>query len=140
MLPSSSYVRNYGRLKKSRTFLAKKQTNSSSVLFDRSNNDSAYKYKELMNFVTDNSRIKKRYEKLFFLSLLNKVSRVPWVPKCLSALRVSECPKCPKCCKCQSGDVPLECLECSSALRLPQVLEIPSTFSALSAHVLQSVS
>lgn len=66
--------------------MAKKQTNSSSVLFDRSNNDSAYKYKELMNFVTDNSRIKKRYEKLFFLSLLNKVSRVPWVPKCLSAL------------------------------------------------------
>ena len=66
--------------------MAKKQTNSSSVLFDRSNNDSAYKYKELMNFVTDNSRIKKRYEKLFFLSLLNKVSRVPWLPKYLSAL------------------------------------------------------
>ena len=53
-----------------------------------------------------------------------------WVPKCHSSTRV---PLVPKSLECSSVKVPFECLEYQSALRVPQVLESPSTLNVLSA-------
>ena len=63
-----------------------------------------------------------------WLSLLNKVPRVPRVPKCLSAQVPFEClntqvlwvPKCP------SAQVPFECPSVPSA-QVPKCLEFPSS-------------
>ena len=65
----------------------------------------------------------------FYLSLLNKVPRVPWVPKyqvpfkCLSA-QVPWVPECPS-----ALQMP-ECLKWPSNARVPQVTKCPNALSA----------
>ena len=93
---------------------------------------------------------------LNWLSLPNKVPRVPqvpkcpsaWVPKCLSSVRMLKCLRgqVPKCHECPGALRVPECLQCPSALQVSwvpwvfQVFRISRESKCLSKSVSQSVS